>query len=165
LTGSISLTVVLCTRAVRGQVFRPSVSECVAQVGRLGHEDSHGRQAAAVELAVAATTAASDALAADFPPASRAWATREAALVRVSHADNGALRAHVAAQRYVHAALRAPDVPAAVTLLTCMDNLFSTDDAERADAVAFLCAPEYLFVGTSREVFMRLLCLTCLRNT
>ena len=157
LKGGVSLTVVLGTRAVRGQVVRPSVRECVAQVGRLGHEDRHGHQVAAVELAVAATTDSSDALAADLPPAIRSWAAREAALVRESHADNGALRAEVAAQRYVHAALRAPDGPAVVTLLTSMDTLSSTDDVERADAVAFQCAPEYHFVGTSREVSKRLL--------
>ena len=165
LTGGASLAVVLGTGAVREQVVSPSVGECVAQVGRLGHEDLHGHQAAAVALAVAATTAASDVLAAGLPPASRAWATREAALVRESHADNGALRADVAALRSVHAALRAPEGPAAVTLLPCMGALFSTDHVDRADAVASECAPAFDFYGTSREVFLRLLCRTCLRYT
>ena len=163
LTGGASLAVILGTGAVREQVVSASVGECVAQVGRLRHEDLHGHQAAAVALSVAATTAASDALATGLPPASREWATREAALVRESHADNGALRADAAALRSVHAALRAPEGPAAVTLLLCMRALFSTDHVDRADAVASECAPSFEFFGTLREVFMRLLCRTCLR--
>jgi len=164
LTGGASLAVVLGAGAVREQVVCPPAGECVLEVGGLVHEHVRAGTATAVACAVAATAAGSDALAAGLPPASRAWAAQNAALVRGSHADSDALRADAAALRSVHAVLRAPDGPNKATLLPCMGTLFSADHVEEH---AGADAPDSRSVSHSyasrRDVFMRLLCRTCLR--
>jgi len=165
LTGGASLAVILGTGAVREQVFSSSVGECVAQVGCVGDEDIHDHPDPAVACTVVAIAAASDALAAGVPPASRAWATREAELLRESHADNDALRADVGALRAVHAALRDPEGPATATGMHCLGVLLSQDNVDRTDAVYPECQPALDSCGPSREVVMRLLCRTCLRYT